>query len=239
LFFKFEDFFIHLQKNKSHYEKINNSRLCSCFVTILWRQAGKLYIQKMIDTNLVAIETINIDGDSHFETTINITEPELYFLYLDRGVTNSLDNRLQFFAEPGDINIDTTLDNYLYNAKITGTKNNELLADYKQIVSRFNDEKLNLTAMRFDALKAKNNTKVDSIDKRTEDVIKKTYLYNVNFALNNRDYEVAPFITVTEIFDVNIKYLDTIQKSMSPKVAQSLYGKKLTNLYNIRRQNGE
>jgi hypothetical protein len=26
----------------------------------------------------------------------------------------------------------------------------------------------------------------------------------------------------------NIKYLDTIQKSMSPKVAQSLYGKKLT-----------
>jgi hypothetical protein len=202
-------------------------------------QAGKLYIQKMIDTNLVAIETINIDGDSHFETTINITEPELYFLYLDRGVTNSLDNRLQFFAEPGDINIDTTLDNYLYNAKITGTKNNELLADYKQIVSRFNDEKLNLTAMRFDALKAKNNTKVDSIDKRTEDVIKKTYLYNVNFALNNRDYEVAPFITVTEIFDVNMKYLDTIQKSMSPKVAQSLYGKKLTNLYNIRRQNGE
>jgi Domain of unknown function (DUF4369) len=202
-------------------------------------QAGKLYIQKMVDTNLVVVETINIDGDSHFETTIKISEPELYFLYLDRGVTNSLDNRLQFFAEPGDINIDTTLDNYLYNAKITGSKNNELLAENKQIVSRFNDEKLNLTALRFEALKAKNTTKVDSIDKRTEDIIKKTYLYNVNFALNNKEYEVAPFITVTEIYDVNMKYLDTIQKSMSPKVAQSFYGKKLTNLYNNRKQNGE
>ncbi len=202
-------------------------------------QAGKLYIQKMVDTNLVVVETINIDGDSHFETTIKISEPELYFLYLDRGVTNSLDNRLQFFAEPGDINIDTTLDNYLYNAKITGSKNNELLAENKQIVNRFNDEKLTLTALRFEALKAKNTTKVDSIDKRTEDIIKKTYLYNVNFALNNKEYEVAPFITVTEIFDVNIKYLDTIQKSMSPKVAQSFYGKKLTKLYNDRKQNGE
>jgi Domain of unknown function (DUF4369) len=202
-------------------------------------QAGKLYIQKMVDTNLVVVETINIDGDSHFETTIKISEPELYFLYLDRGVTNSLDNRLQFFAEPGDINIDTTLDNYLYNAKITGSKNNELLAENKQIVSRFNDEKLNLTALRFEALKAKNTTKVDSIDKRTEDIIKKTYLYNVNFALNNKEFEVAAFITVTEIYDVNMKYLDTIQKSMSPKVAQSFYGKKLTNLYNNRKLNGE
>jgi hypothetical protein len=202
-------------------------------------QAGKLYIQKMVDSNLVVVETINIDGDSHFETTIKISEPELYFLYLDRGVTNSLDNRLQFFAEPGDINIDTTLDNYLYNAKITGSKNNELLAENKQIVSRFNDEKLNLTALRFEALKAKNTTKVDSIDKRTEDIIKKTYLYNVNFALNNKEFEVAAFITVTEIYDVNMKYLDTIQKSMSPKVAQSFYGKKLTNLYNNRKLNGE
>ncbi len=53
-------------------------------------------------------------------------------------------------------------------------------------------------------------------------------MYATNFAINNKEYEVAPYIALSEIYDINMKYLDTIQKSMSPKVAQSLYGKKLT-----------
>ena len=53
-------------------------------------------------------------------------------------------------------------------------------------------------------------------------------MFATNFALNNRDFEVAPYIALSEIYDINVKYLDTIQKSMSPKVAKSLYGKKLT-----------
>jgi hypothetical protein len=34
---------------------------------------------------------------------------------------------------------------------------------------------------------------------------------------------------LAEIYDINLKYLDTIQKSMTPKVSKSLYGKKLNN----------
>jgi hypothetical protein len=29
--------------------------------------------------------------------------------------------------------------------------------------------------------------------------------------LNNKDYEVAPYVTLSEIYDINLKYLDTIQ----------------------------
>ncbi len=46
--------------------------------------------------------------------------------------------------------------------------------------------------------------------------------------VNNKDHEIAPYIALAEIYDINIKYLDTIQKTMTPKVANSLYGKKLT-----------
>lgn len=193
-------------------------------------QKGTLYIQKVKDTNLVVVETINIDGDSHFETNLDIKTPEMYFLYLDRGVSNSLDNRLQFFAEPGEINIETTLENYFHNAKITGTINNQLLEEHRVIVSKLNNDNLELTELRFKALKENNTSKVDSIDKKQDNNIKKRYLYTVNFALNHRDYEVSPYIAVTEIYDVNLKFLDTIQKSMTPKVANSLYGKKLTAL---------
>lgn len=53
-------------------------------------------------------------------------------------------------------------------------------------------------------------------------------MYATNFALNNKDYEVSPYIALAEIYDINLKFLDTIQKSMTPKVAKSYYGKKLT-----------
>ncbi len=201
-------------------------------------QKGTLYIQKVKDTDWIAIETINIDGDSHFETNLDVKVPEMYFLYLDRGVSNSLDNRLQFFAEPGSINIETTLDNYLYNAKVTGTVNNQLLEEHKVVTTKFNDENLELTALRLKAMNDKNLIKVDSIEKKQEGILKRKYLYAINFVLNHRDYEVAPYIAITELYDVNLKFLDTIEKSMTPKVSNSLYGKKLTKLLTDRKQSG-
>jgi hypothetical protein len=38
-----------------------------------------------------------------------------------------LDNNLLFFAEPGDISIETNLENYIADAKVTGSKNQDLL----------------------------------------------------------------------------------------------------------------
>jgi hypothetical protein len=48
--------------------------------------------------------------------------------------------------------------------------------------------------------------------------------------VNHADYEVAPYLAVAEIYDINLNYLNTIQKSMTPKIAKSLYGKKLNEL---------
>ncbi len=190
---------------------------------------GTLYIQRIVDTSLVAIDSIKIDGNSAFETNIELKSPEMLYLFLDRGVSNSLDNNILFFAEPGNINIDTNLDTYISGAKITGSKNQELYEDYRKISSRFNDSNLDLVALRFKAMKSNNQKTLDSINEKQESNIKRKYLYATNFAINNKDYEIAPYIALSDIYDINIKFLDTIQKSMTPKVAQSLYGKKLTD----------
>ncbi|MFT5963667.1 MAG: hypothetical protein ACI9L6_000380 [Flavobacterium sp.] len=189
---------------------------------------GTLYIQRIVDTSLVAIDTINIDGSSVFESDIELQSPEMLYLFLDRGTSNSLDNNLLFFAEPGVINIDTNLESYIANAKITGSKNQDLFEEYKKINSRFIDEKLTLIEQKFNAIKNNNSKAIDSLTAKQESNIKRKYLFATNFAINNKDHEVAPYIALSEIYDINVKYLDTIQKSMSPKVAQSLYGKKLT-----------
>ena len=189
---------------------------------------GTLYIQRVVDTSLVALDTISIDGDSKFETDIDLKSAEMLYLFLDRGVTNSMDNNILFFAEPGTMNIETNLDSYISSAKITGSKNQEKYEEYQKINSRFRDENLDMIQQKFNALKNGNTKILDSLNTRQDDNTTRKYLFATNFAINNREFEVSPYIALSDIYDINIKYLDTIQKSMSPKVAQSLYGKKLT-----------
>lgn len=205
-------------------EKKSNKNLeISGFIKGL--KKGTLYIQKINDTVLVPLDTIKINGDSHFKSEMNINEPEMFYLFLDRGVSNSLDNNIVFFAEKGKINIETSLDFFTGDAKITGSKNHDLYEEYKKVVSRYVDQDLNLIKEK---IMSKNDAKkVEAIEKKQDGVLKSKYLYTTNFAVNNGDYEVAPYVTLAEIYDINLKYLDTIQKSLSPKVAKSMYGKKL------------
>jgi len=198
---------------------------------------GTLYIQRFADTSLVAIDSIIIDGTSAFETNLQLDSPEMLYLFLDRGVTNSMDNNILFFAEPGKINIETNLESYIVSAKITGSKNQEKYEEYQKINSRFRDENLDMIEQRFNAMKNNNSKIIDSLTAKQNNNTKRKYLFATNFAINNREYEVAPYIALSEIYDINLKYLDTIQKSMSPKVAKSLYGKKLTDyVAKIKRQ---
>lgn len=197
---------------------------------------GTLYIQRMKDTSLVAIDTIKINGDSHFATEINIDSPEMLYLFLDRGVSNSLDNNLAFFAEKGKINIESSLDFFNADAKITGSKNQELYEEYRKVVTRYVDQSLDLVKKRFEATKAKDNAALAKIQEEQDRITKIKYLYSTNFAVNHADYEVAPYVALAEIYDINLKYLDTIQKSMTPKITKSLYGKKLKELIDERRK---
>ncbi|SHG43165.1 protein of unknown function [Flavobacterium fluvii] len=196
--------------------------------TIKGLKKGTLYIQKVKDNKLLALDTIIMNGDSKFESNLNIASPEMLYLFLDRGVTNSLDNNISFFAEPGNINIETNLDSYIVGAKITGSKNHDKYEEYKKITIRFRDTNLDIIAAKFKAAKNNNQKALDSLNAIQDNNIKRKYLFATNFAINNKDYEVSPYIALSDIYDINIKYLDTIQKSMTPKVAKSLYGKQLT-----------
>jgi len=189
---------------------------------------GTLYIQRVVDTSLVAIDTLIIDGNSKFETDLNLESAEMLYLFLDRGVSNSMDNNILFFAEPGIINIDTNLDSFIASAKITGSKNQDVYQEYQKINTQFRDKNLDMIQQKFNAIKSNNLKAIDSLNASQENNTRRKYLFATNFALNNRTYEVAPYIALSDIYDINIKYLDTIQKAMSPKVAKSLYGKKLT-----------
>lgn len=189
---------------------------------------GTIYVQRIKDTLLVPIDTIKIDGDSHFVSEFDLQSSEMLYLFLDRGVTNSVDNNIMFFAEKGTMNLETSLDFFTADAKITGSKNQELYDDYKKVMSRYINQDLDLVEKKFKAFKAGKMEEVSKMEEEQRGILKRKYLYTTNFAVNNGKYEVAPYVALAEIYDINLKYLDTIQKSLSPQVAKSLYGKKLS-----------
>jgi hypothetical protein len=200
---------------------------------------GTLYIQRIKDTAFIPIDTIVISGDSHFISEFDIESPEMLYLFLYRGVTNSLDNNIAFFAEKGTMNLETSLDFFTADVKITGSKNQELYDEYKKVASRFVDQDLDLIEKKFKAYKDKDMAEVAKIESEQEGITKRKYLYTTNFAVNHADYEVSPYVTLAEIYDINLKYLDTIQKSMTPKISKSKYGKKLNEYINERRKEGK
>ena len=188
---------------------------------------GKLYLQKIEDTTLVLIDSIIISGNSKFESHFKLESPEVLYLSLDRGQTNSIDNSLPFFAEPGNITIETTLKHFFADAKVTGSKNHDLWKKFDSLNSKFRDQNLALMEKRLKNELKPNATTTDSIEKAYKSLLTRKYRYTAHFAATNGNKEIAPYLALSEIADINTTYLDTIQKSLTPEVAKSKYGKML------------
>ncbi|MFT7351742.1 MAG: hypothetical protein ACI9XR_001501, partial [Flavobacterium sp.] len=96
---------------------------------------GTIYIQRLQDTLLINLDSIEINGDSKFVSQIDIDSPEMLYLSINRGQSKSLDNNLPFFAEQGKMTIQTSLNYFTSDAKITGSKNQDLYNEYKNVMS--------------------------------------------------------------------------------------------------------
>ncbi len=195
---------------------------------------GKLYIQQVQDSTLKIIDSIIIKGNSKFDVHINIESPEMLYLFLDRGQTNSIDNNLSFFAEPGTIKIETTLKYFFADAKITGSKNHDLYVEFSEMKSKFNDKRMDL--MKIEIENYQNKKIKDSIGNEALKLNRKKYLYTANFANIHADKEIAPYLAMSEIADINIAFLDSIKTKMNSDVAESKYGKMLSTYVDNRKK---
>ncbi len=190
---------------------------------------GTIYLQKVKDTTLVTVDSMVVKGNAEFAFTSQIQEPEIHYIYLDKADGKQYNDRIDFFAEPGEIRITTNVMDFERDIKIVGGKNQMQYAVYKKMLQRFNDRNLRLIKENFEADKQKDEEKLIENDKAYKNLLRQKYLYTVNFALLNKKLEVAPYVTLNEIYDANIKLLDTVAQSLSPKVKKSTYGKQLIN----------
>jgi len=186
---------------------------------------GTVYLKKVSDSGLVNVDSLVISGDPNFELTSTLESPEVYFLFLDR--TSNKENAISFFADKGVTQINTSLKNFALDAKISGSKQQKIMEDYQNMIRKFNGRELDLFKEKLEAQIAKDTAKLDSLQKQSDNILKRKYLFTVNFALNNKDSEVAPYLALTEIYDAKTSLLDTINISLTEKVKTSKYGKEL------------
>ena len=188
---------------------------------------GTIYLQKIEDTTLVTLDSLVVDGNSEFEFIADLKEPQIVYLTLEKVDAYEYDDRIIIFAEPGEMTLNTSLKNFESQAAITGSENQLKLDEYTKIIHRFNDQNLDLIKKSFEVRKDAVEDSILYYDNQLQNLTKRKYLYTVNFAIRNKDYEVAPYLAVSEIFDANVKYLDTIYNSLKPKIKKSKYGSAL------------
>ena len=191
---------------------------------------GSLYLQYEKDSTIVNLDSIYLKGKSDYKLETNITEPDLYYLYLDKKDGDTLNDIIMFFGEKGEIEINSRLSNFESSYEISGSKNSDLLIEYNSIMRQYNFQNLDLLEIFYKAQINSNQKRIDSVNIELENLIRKKYLYSLNFSITNAENEVSPYIAVSQIPDANINLLRKLYDTLPNKIKNSKYGKILKKI---------
>lgn len=186
---------------------------------------GILYLQKEVDTSIIDLDSMVIKGEPEFLLSTTLDEPMVLYLKLFKN--DGEEHYIPFFADKGETYITTNLDNFSFDATIKGSKQQEVLENYLKVMSQFNNRNLDLIKQSFLAQKAKDTVVSDSLQSASNQLLKRKYAYTINFALNNSNSEVAPYLALYEIPNANKKFLDSIYGNLNDTIKSSYYGIKL------------
>jgi hypothetical protein len=191
---------------------------------------GTIYLQKEIDSTIVSLDSIKIKGNSKFKLNTIIDEPDIYYLYLNKDDGDSLNDIITFFGNKGEINISTRLSTFDSSYEISGSKNSELLREYFSIIRKYNLQNLDLLEIFYNAQINNNQKRIDSVNEKLENLIKRKYLYSLNFSITNSENEISPYIAVSQIPDANKDLLKKVYDTLPENIKVSKYGKVLMEL---------
>ena len=183
---------------------------------------GNVYLQKISDSALINVDSIFVKKNESIILKYNIDSPELFYLNLD---VSNIENRIEFFGEKGEINIDTSLEKFNSDFKISGSSIDSIYRDYLSVIKKFNNQKLDLIQLSFNLTKTELNDSLIKVQNQIKSLNKRQYLYNLNYTVSNGNSFVSPLIAINEFSESGKIVLDTIKNSMSKQVLESKYGK--------------
>ena len=208
--------------------KIDNENQFSLSLEIEGLKKGIIYLEKITDSSLVVIDSVLYNGNNSIQFKGKIDEPEIMIISLT--FENEPDpQRFPFFVEKSNIILKTRLKDFGFKVDSKGSKNDSIYRQYLEINKKFNNEKLDLISKSLAFQKSVNNDSISFYDSKLVSVNKRQFLHNANFAMRYSNYEIAPYIAITDLRESST-ILDTIYKSLRNGIKNSKYALQLKTL---------
>lgn len=189
---------------------------------------GTVYLQKITESGLVNLDSIESNGNEKLNLSLNLDHPELLYAYLDKFDGSSFNDRLAFFAEPGEIQISTTLNNFENAAVVSAGLEHEEFKKLQQMLSRFTKKDFELMQLA-QTDRITDERFVDSIVNQSNSNNIKRYQFIANYALTNPNKYVSAYLITSEGEELNPRWKDSIFNSFSDAIKKSKYGQLLNS----------
>lgn len=191
---------------------------------------GKLFLQKIQDTTIINLDSVILYNTNEFNFSVELEHPEVLYLQLQKDTLTEVDNFIPFFADKGNLQIQTSLDQFSLPKISTDYENQKVFNTYSINLKRFADSKLDLIKAELEARKSNNTKRLDSVNEAYDRMNKRRVLYAINYAKAHPGLEVSPYIVLNQAQYINKRYLDTVYNAMDKTIQKSFYGKQLKEL---------
>jgi hypothetical protein len=130
---------------------------------------GTLYLGKIKDGRYSKLDSFAVQDNGKFELNSTKESGEMHFLSLDRQE----DKTISFFGENSHITINTNLEKFVLQAKISGSKNDEKWRSYLKMTSKFQHQNLEIIKANLEAQRDKDERKMDSLSRKISTMAQK------------------------------------------------------------------
>ena len=189
---------------------------------------GTLVLKKLSDSSFVKLDSFIVNSGDKINFSVLLDQPEMLFIDLKLNEGSEI-KTLNFFAEKSKMDIVTNLENFGYELVVKGSKNDSIYRNYISLNKKFNDQKLDLFKRSFEKSKSNDLDSLKIIEDLVVNINKRQFLHNANFAVRNSEFELSPYIALTDLYESK-KILDTVYKSLSARIKNSKYAKQLKSI---------
>ena len=189
---------------------------------------GTLVLKKLSDSSFVKLDSFIVNSGDKINFSVLLDQPEMLFIDLKLNEGSDI-KTLNFFAEKSNMDIVTNLENFGYELVVKGSKNDSIYRNYISLNKKFNDQKLDLFKRSFEKSKSNDLDSLKIIEDLVVNINKRQFLHNANFAVRNSEFELSPYIALTDLYESK-KILDTVYKSLSARIKNSKYAKQLKSI---------
>ena len=176
----------------------------------------------------IILDSTTVDNKSSFLLKGYIKEPQILKIRLGQSNTNEI----EFFAEIGEMKLNTSNKRFQFDAQFSGSRHQENLDKFNSYLMKFEEEDIDLLETQIQESIKGNEKKIDSISILRENNDKRKILFVINYITNNNKEIISPYLALKYNQDIQLEYLTKIYNSYSKEISESKYGIELNKIIN-------